>query len=120
MADQVVLMARGLPAGVADKIGSTLSTGLTAAGSTKATALVLSATNNVFSTTASLTGALLPFAQMSPDVAIYNGGAQPLLVYAQAGDTINALSTGATFSVTNGKSARFCPSGQKWIATLSA
>lgn len=120
MADAVVLMARGLPGGLADKIGSTLATGLTAAGTTKATALVLSGSVSVLSTCASGAGVLLPFAQISAEQAIYNGGAAVCYVYAQAGDTINALSTGDHFSVTNGKSARFIPSGQKWVATLSA
>lgn len=120
MADVAVLMARGMPGGQAERIGTTLSTGLTATGSTKGTALILASSNSIFSTVASNTGALLPFAQLSGVQTIYNGGAQPLLVYAQAGDTINALSTGASYSVTNGKSASFSPSGQKWIANLSA
>lgn len=114
------LMGVGMPAPQAVQIGRDLGTGLVAAGTTKAGALVLVAEVNVFATVSSSKGALLPFASGSPPVSIYNGGANALSVYAQAGETINALSTGAAFSVTNAKSAHFVPSGGKWVAILSA
>ena len=119
------LMAAGMPWGQAVQIGTDSSYALTATGSTKAGALVLVGHNNMFATVASNTGALLPVAEASPPVTIYNGGAQPLLVYANGTDTINALSAGASFSVTNGKACMFTTARKSatvngWIANLSA
>jgi hypothetical protein len=65
-------------------------------------------------------GALLPPAYGSPPVAIFNGGANALSVYANGSDVINGNSAGAAYSVTNGKSAIFIASGNRWIANLSA
>jgi hypothetical protein len=114
------LMAAGIPAGAATQIGFLKSTALKGTGTTKATALILTGTFNVFTTVSSNTGALLPPAVGSPPVAISNGGANPLLVYANGTDIINALSAGASFSVTNAKSCVFFPAGNQWIANLSA
>lgn len=116
------LMAAGIPAGAAVQIGSSKATGLTASGTTKATALALTATVNVFTTVSSGKGAALPPASGSPPVSIVNGGSNALLVFtnASASDTINSLSTGASFSVTNAKTAVFMPAGNLWVAVLSA
>jgi len=114
------LMAAGVPAGAAVMLGGPSATGLVATGTTKATALVIAAAVNVFATVSSSKGALLPSATGSPIVAIYNGGANALSVYAAGTDTINAGSAGAAFSVTNAKSATFIAAGNKWIANLSA
>lgn len=114
------LMAAGIPAGAAVQIGSSAGTALVAAGTTKATALTLTASVNVFATVSSSKGALLPPASGSPVVAIYNGGSNALSVYAAGSDVINSGSAGAAFSVTNAKSATFVPAGNRWVATLSA
>lgn len=114
------LLAAGMPAGQAIQIGSSLATGLKATGSTKATALQLSASVNIFGTVSSGTGAQLPPASGSPIVGVYNGGSNTLAVYSDnATDVINALSAGAAFSVTAGKSAFFLPHDGQWIANLS-
>lgn len=115
------LMAAGMPAGQATQIGKDTATGLVAAGTTKAGALVLTAEVNIFATVSSSKGALLPPCEGSADVAIFNGGANALSVYAAGTDVINANSAGAAFSVTNGKSAIFSAgSGGHWVANLSA
>lgn len=112
------LMACGLSAAVADKIGvRAQNTGLTAAGTNQATALTLTSNYSRFSTVASGTGAALPRAHAQPEHVIYNGGANALTVYPTGTETINGS---ASFSVTNGKSARFFPAELEWIATLSA
>ena len=114
------LMAAGMPWGQAVQIGSSLATALKATGSTKAGALALAATMNVFGTVSSGTGASLPPASGSAMVTIYNGGSNALAVYTgNSTDVINALSAGASFSVTNGKSAFFIPHDGQWIANLS-
>jgi len=122
MSTQAVLLATGVPAGQATGLGYVESTGQTASATTKATASVLTASVNTFSTVASNGSVVLPPAATAPPcIAIYNGGANPLLVYANGtAETINALSAAASFSVTNGKSAIFIPGNQKWVANLSA
>lgn len=120
MTTSTELMASGMPGLQATMLGTDLATSLKSTGSTKATALVLATEANVFGTVSSNTGALLPPAGGSAPVAVYNGGANPLLVYAAGTDTINALSAGASFSVTNAKAAIFVAAGTKWIANLSA
>lgn len=115
------LMSAGMAAGLAKQIGSSSGTTLKATGSTKATALTLVATANIFTTVSSGTGAALPQAAGAPLVAVYNGGSNAVLIYTgNTTDTINALSAGGSFSVTNGKSAIFWPAGNLWTATLSA
>lgn len=124
------LMAVGMPAAQAALLGTENQSGLVGVGATKAVAVVLSPGTNFISTVASagVAAFILPFAEFSAPVSVYNGGASPALVFAQAGDVINVLSTGQTFSVTNGKSALFWP-GKKpastppvnaWTANLSA
>lgn len=120
MSTATELMAAGIAARAASQIGSSAGTALVATGTTKATALVLVASVNVFATVSSSKGALLPAASGSPTVQIYNGGSNALSVYAAGTDVINAGSAGAAFSVTNAKSAIFTPAGNRWIATLSA
>ena len=120
MATRTELMHASMPWGAATQIGQEPSTGLVAAGTTKATALVLVGSLCVFTTVSSTKGALLPPASGSPMVVIYNGGANALSVYANGTDVINSNSAGAAFSVTNGKSAMFTPAGVNWIANLSA
>lgn len=115
------LMAAGMPARLAAQIGSGDSSALTATGTTKATALLMPPGLNVFTTVGSNAGARLPDAAGAPWMSVYNGGANPLLVYTNnALDVINALSAGGSFSVTNGKSAVFVPAGNRWIANLGA
>lgn len=122
------LMSTGMPAGQAVQIGQSSVTGLVATGTTKAGALVLVAQLGQFTTAGTSSGALLPRCEAMPPCVYYNGGAQTLSFYARGAsgstpaETINALSTGAAFSVATGKSVIFWPAQAKpgWIATLSA
>lgn len=121
------LMAAGLPAGAAVQLGTDTSFGLVGTASTKATAVTLIAGANIIATCASagVAAFLLPSAEASPPVIVENDGASSALVFANSTDTINALSAGASFSVTNAKRAIFWPCRksttiQGWIATLSA
>jgi hypothetical protein len=78
------------------------STGLTAAGSSKANGLQLTpAMVYNITTTAASTGVNLPASQPGVEVAVANNGANALLVYTvQSGtEVINALSTTTGFSV---------------------
>lgn len=114
------LIAGGMSWPLAGRLGTDLTSTLTATGSSKTDALQLTTSANVFTTVAASTGARLPAASGSPPVAIFNGGASALSVYASGTDTINANSAAAAFSVTNGKAALFIAAGNKWVGNLSA
>lgn len=127
------LMAAGIPAGAAVQLGSpsTPGAGLIGTGAGKSTAVQLIAGVNIIATCASAGVAAfqLPTAEGSPPVIVANNGASPALVFGNGTvETINALTAGASFSVTNGKSAIFWP-GKKnsvspsvptWVSNLSA
>jgi hypothetical protein len=82
------LMAEGMPASMAKQIGlETPITGLTATGTTQATALALTSTFSIIGTTASSTGVVAT----NKDSFIQNAGAQTLTVYPPLGWSINGL-----------------------------
>jgi len=86
--------------------GST-ATGLTAVGTTLATALVLAAQANVVSTTASSTGVSLPNV-IGAKIWVYNAGANALSVYPNsASGTINGGSAGAAVSLAAAGKAQY-------------
>lgn len=123
------LMAAGMPAGQANQLGTDSNFGLVGTASTKATGVALLPGTNVIATCASAGVAAfqLPEAEASPPVIVDNQGASSALVYTKAGtsETINALSAGASFSVTNAKRAIFWPCRHSatvlgWTAILSA
>lgn len=125
------LMAAGMPAGQAVQLGSDNLSGVVGTGGTKATAVQITAENFIIATCASAGVAAfqLPTAEASPPVVIENDGASSALIFAAGTtETINNLSAGASFSVTNAKRAIFIPSvttsvtpmTRRWIAILSA
>lgn len=114
------LMGNGMPAALASQLGQELTAAAVGAGSTQATATLLTTAVTKFATVGASEGARLPPATGQPVYAVYNGGSNALTVYAAVGETINAIATTSGFSVTNGKSAVFVPSGNTWIASLSA
>jgi len=68
------------------------ATGITAAGTTQATATVLTAQDNEVTTVASGTGvSLSPFLSAGEELTVFNVGANPLKVYPFLGTQINAL-----------------------------
>jgi hypothetical protein len=72
----------------------TPATGLTAAGSSQSTALVLTTYENYVSTVAPGTGVQISQTLMTAgyrDILIVNEGTNPLTVWPASGDTINAL-----------------------------
>lgn len=94
-------------------------TGLTAAGSSQATALAITADANVFGTVASGTGAILSYND-GARVLVRNGGANALLVYAPVGGTMNGSSNGS-LSIATTKNAEFVSrDGKNWYSILSA
>jgi hypothetical protein len=94
-------------------------TGLTAAGSTQATALSITASANIFGTVASGTGAILASSD-GCRILVRNGGANALLVYAPVGGTMNGTSNGS-LSIGTTKNALFVSAnGIDYYSILSA
>ena len=110
----IAAIMAALPAGTQIKIGGQglvtaggyeamgVATGLTAAGTTQATATALAKQKNVFSTVAAGAGAILPNAGAGVRITIINRGASALLVYPLIGGIIDALAANAAFSVAAG------------------
>ncbi len=123
------LMAAGMPAAQANQLGTPTQYGLVGTAATRATGVQLIAGVNIIATCASAGVAVfqLPASEASPPVIVENDGASSALVCSLAGttETVNALSAGATFSVTNAKRAIFWPCQKSatvrgWVAILSA
>lgn len=98
--------------------------GLTAAGTTKATALALSAAANYLSITSSGKGVALPADTNQGDmIEVYNGGSNTLLVYTPIGtsQTITNGSANGGFSVATLRSAYFRRvTSTLWMVNYSA
>lgn len=122
MAIATRLMGVGCSAGEATQICGDVADGLTAAGTTNADALQLSAIINRVTTTAASTGVRLMLPEQGASVVVVNSGANALLVYPGTGAQINALTaTTGGFSVAAGGRAMFVgTSSTNWFALLSA
>lgn len=83
--------------------------GLTATGSTQATALQLTAQINTFSTVAASTGAQLPAQQAM--IAVTNYGVSALSLYPGSGDQIDNGTTNAAISISGG--------GGSWVGACT-
>lgn len=116
------IMRGGYSAGNAKAINGAVATGLTATGTTLATALALQADSNVLGTVASGTGVSLPSCEIGDSVEIYNGGANAVTVYPDTSSVqINGLTAGNGFLL---GTSTMCyvrrVSTTRWIANLSA
>lgn len=120
MSTYAELMAAGMSVGQAVQLGTVNTTGLVAAGTTKATALALTGAFGVFATVSASKGAVLPPASGAAAGALFNGGSNALSLYANGTDTINTNSAAAAFSVPNSKAVSLIPAATKWIAVLGA
>src|SRR5690242_18479490 len=91
--------------------------GLTAAGTTQATALALGLVNfNQVSTAAASSGVLLPIAPPGFQTVVRNDGAAPLSVYPNSGGKINGGTKDAAISVAVGEATMFVSSnGLEWF-----
>jgi len=118
------ILAGGIAAPAADAITGSQALAVSAAGSTQATATVLSATDTQITTAAASTGVILPlWAQPGDEFWVYNGGANAVLVYPPlaSGASIGAGAANAGFSVAANKGALFKMMGPLfWMPILSA
>lgn len=88
----------------------TAANALTAAGTTRANALVLAASINNITTAAASTGVVLPPAAqvgIGGTVFIYNAGASVIKVYAAGSDTIDTIAGATGVSLTNAKRCQY-------------
>lgn len=116
------IMAGGLSGPVAQAIAGSVALGLTAVGSTQATALALAAAVNEITTAAASTGVILPLGANGGDsIEVYNGGANGITVYPPVGGTINNLSANTGLALATLKSGKYtCRSALTWYSLLSA
>lgn len=98
--------------------------GLTATGTTKATALLLPGSKNYISLCSSGKGSALPLsAQQGDKIEVFNGGLNTLLVYTPVGssDTITNGSANGGFSIATMRSATFDKvASTLWMVNYSA
>jgi hypothetical protein len=96
------------------RVRPSLQTGLTATGSSQATAFPL--TNNTlheFTTVSSSSGAILPIGVTPSEIAIFNDGASSLTIYPPTGGSIDSGTANASVSLAAGSGATF------WASTPS-
>lgn len=94
--------------GTAAAVTGDVAMGLVATGTTQATALALAKDNNFVGTTALNTGVILQANLHAGDeIYVFNGGANPLLVYPPVGGTINGGAANADVSLPSLKGASF-------------
>jgi hypothetical protein len=115
-------MGAGNSASAAVQICGDVADTLTAAGTTNADALQLSAIINRVTTAAASSGVRLMLPEVGSQIVVVNSGANAVLVYPGTGAQINALTaTTAGFSVAAGGRALFVgTSSANWFAILSA
>lgn len=112
------LMATGLPALAADHLGQDPFTHLTPGADSQGGTPLTS--NFTILDTASAGSVTLPQARGKAAYVIFNNSGQTQKVYPATGETINAGSANAAFSLTSAKSLVLYASGNAWIANMSA
>lgn len=91
-------------------VQASVASGLTAAGTTRATALVLAKEINVIGTAAASTGVVLPSAAtvgVGGRVVVFNAGANSITVYAAGSDTIDGTAGSTGVTLTNAKRCEY-------------
>jgi hypothetical protein len=112
------LMAIGMPASQANRLGFDPITNFTAAGTTQGTATVLSA-NNANVTTSSVAGGVI-LTSGEVDYNIYNAGPSVLQIYPVAGIAFGGLAVNTPIQVAAGGTAQIAgggPTGAPWTVT---
>lgn len=110
------LMAAGMPAGQANKLGLDTFTAVTQTGSNQATALTL--TSNCINVTAGTGGVIM--SQTHAMHAIANNSGANCIVYPPVGGTINGGTLNAGFTLTTGKTLLVFTAGTNYLANMSA
>jgi hypothetical protein len=117
------VVGAGVPPLAASQLSGDVQTGVTATGTTQATAVPAYGDLVVVTTAAASTGVIMAGPAFGPGdtQTIINQGANAVLVYPPVGGTINALSANAGFSVGAGKSVELhAATGTQFYTVLSA
>lgn len=80
-----------------------VATGLSSAGTDRATALVLSKEINNITTAAASTGVVLPAGVVGQKITVFNSGANAIKVYGNGSDTIDGTAGSTGVTLTNAK-----------------
>lgn len=114
------IVGAGMAPSAASQIAGDVQGGVTAAGTTQATAQAVYGDNVVVTTCAAGAGIILSGPGFGPgdDVFVANQGANACLVYPPVGYQINALGVNAGFSVAAGKAALLRSMGALQFSTL--
>lgn len=117
------VMAGGLSAGQVQALSGTITTGISAAGTTRGTATALTAAMNLISTAASLSGVALPTVNNGDAILVFNDATgNSFYVYPENGtSTINQIAAGSGILLANNTSCIFQKvTATRWVANLSA
>lgn len=115
------VMASGTSAMATTNIVGDLQDNLVAAGNNQATATQIQAVNAIFTNVPAGAGGVLMPSEPAGYVDVFNLGANPLLLYPNGAQAINALAGGAAFTVPVGKGVTLTGrAAGGWIAQLSA
>ena len=116
------IMGGGTPAGQAKAINGRVAATVSAAGTTLSDATQLDSTTNYLSTVAASTGVKLFNGEIGDTMTVYNGGANPVVVYPHSSTgTINQLSAGTGHTLATSTRADYTRvTSTKWIVSLSA
>jgi len=121
MTQKKALVQAGIFGNTAAAILGDVATGVSAAGTTQATATSLTANVNVIGTAAASSGVVVPASEAGDVIEVYNQGANALAVYPPGSEIIDALSASASFAVGAGKAATFRKvSATTWVSLLGA
>lgn len=116
MANKSSLMALGMPAGLASRLGVDDTASFVAAGASAGAAVSLTSSFFTFSTAPASTGGIIAFQGIGTG---YNAGANTVKVYAPSGQYMNGTLNGS-ISVPTTKSCIVIQSGNRWIGNISA
>lgn len=97
----------GLSAVAQSAIAGDQTTGISAAGTTQATATALTTDINTISTCAAGAGVILPVGELSKSVTVVNNGANNLAVYPPVGGALGLLATNIASFVSPGQSMTY-------------
>lgn len=120
MASIQELMGSGMPAAQASKLGSDPVTTFAAAGTTQATATLLTSNFANVTTVAANSGVRLRSASGSGLTVVVNNGANVLSIYPATGEKINGAATNAAITVAPGKCVMMYGDNNQWAGNISA
>jgi len=119
MATVSQLMAVGFTAAQAQMLATGPILTITPAGSSQATATLITSPSSILGTAAT-GGVMLPPSVGQPPNSIYNNSGNAQNVYPAVGEGINSLTNNTAVSIPTGKTGNFTPGHKGWLFSVSA